>query len=451
MKSKYFVTFSSILILFIFLGFYYSRGVKANLSVGNNFIYFPIVAEFDPWLEFGMDSAINGGISNTGTVYGAGQSLAIAPDGTPCVTWANQAFGEGEIYIRCWDGSTWAEVGTGSASGGGISNTVTDSLFPDIAIAPDGTLYVAWTEDWQNIYIRHWNGSAWQEVGEGSASSGGISNSVIGGAQRVSLAIAPNGMLYAAWDEWSTSTGYPAIYIRVWNGMNWETVGDGSASGGGISNTTETSRFPFLAISPNGKLYVAWQYTNEGGDILSIYVRSWNGNIWEEVGLGSAMGEGISEESNFVTRPSLVISNNEIPYISYIGTNDNESVNTFRTKRWNGIAWELVGDGWQVDNSLLSNAEQSSITLSTDGFPCVAWSANSENWDTTDIYAKCWNGADWVKKGDYSDAKGGISNNIGFSISPDAALAPDGTMYVTWIDDGLIGYSYHQIYARYNP
>lgn len=260
------------------------------------------------------------------------------------------------------------------------------------------------------------------------------------------MAIAPDGTPYIAWTE-----GLKHIYVLHWNGSDWETVGDGSASGSGISNTTGDSRFPFLAISPGGKLFVAWQYINYDGDYLSIYVRSWNGTIWEEVGLGSATGEGISEESNFVTRPSLAISMNEVPYISYIGTNDNESVHTFRNKRWNGIAWELVGDGWQVDNSLRSNAEQPSIALSTDGFPCVAWSANSEYWDTTDIYIKCWNGADWVKKGDYSDSKGGVSNNIGFSVFPDSALAPDGTMYVTWIDDGLIGYSYHQIYFRYNP
>lgn len=157
MKSKYLLQVGLILVLPILLIFYSLILVKANSNGENTFIYLPVIFHPDQWLELGTDSAINDGISNTGTVFGAGQSLAISPNGNPCVTWADQALGESEVYIRCWDGSTWEEVGTGSASGGGISNTQTDSLFPDIAIASDGTLYVAWTEDWQNIYIRRWN------------------------------------------------------------------------------------------------------------------------------------------------------------------------------------------------------------------------------------------------------------------------------------------------------
>ena len=346
------------------------------------FNYLPVVVHPDPWLELGKDSAINGGISNTGTVFGLGPSLAISPNGKPCTSWADGVLGKHEIYIRCWDGSAWEEVGIGSASVGGVSNTPTDSLFPDLAIAPDGTIYVAWTEDWQNIYIRRWNGSLWEEVGEGSASGGGISDS-LAYSSYPSLVVAPDGTLYVAWTE-----SLKNINILHWNGIDWETVGADSASGGGISNTVGDSRFPFLAVSPSGNLFVAWQYINYDADYLSIYVRRWNGTIWEEVGLGSATGEGISVESNFVTRPSLAISMDEVPYISYIGIIyvGNDNIITFRTKRWNGIEWELVGDGWPVDNRLISNAEQEAIAISPDGFPCVAWSANSEYWDTTDIY-----------------------------------------------------------------
>ena len=73
----------------------------------------------------------------------------------------------------------WQEVGAGSATGGGISNNTGTSNNPSVAVAPDGTPYVAWhdgTSGNHEIYVRRWNGSTWEEVGAGSATGGGITN-----------------------------------------------------------------------------------------------------------------------------------------------------------------------------------------------------------------------------------------------------------------------------------
>ena len=55
----------------------------------------------------------------------------------------------------------------------------------------------------------------------------------------------------------------------------WEDVGPGSASGGGISNTVSYSEYPSLAIGPNGLPVVAWQ-DNSGGN-REIYARRYAG------------------------------------------------------------------------------------------------------------------------------------------------------------------------------
>ena len=55
----------------------------------------------------------------------------------------------------------------------------------------------------------------------------------------------------------------------------WEDVGPGSASGGGISNTVRYSEFPSLAIDPDGVPIVAWQDDSSGND--EIYVRRYAG------------------------------------------------------------------------------------------------------------------------------------------------------------------------------
>ncbi len=48
-------------------------------------------------------------------------------------------------------GEEWVEMGNGSASGGGISNNSGDSDFPVAAFA-NGRLYVAWEDDSSGDY-----------------------------------------------------------------------------------------------------------------------------------------------------------------------------------------------------------------------------------------------------------------------------------------------------------
>jgi len=113
----------------------------------------------------------------------------------------------------------WTEVGSGSASGGGISND-NNSTFPSLAIAPDGTPYVAWQywdldADSGYIYVRRWTGSSWTEVGTGSASGSGISGTDSTGS--ASAAVAPDGTPYVAWTDWRWDTMENEIFVRRWN------------------------------------------------------------------------------------------------------------------------------------------------------------------------------------------------------------------------------------------
>ena len=110
------------------------------------------------WQEVGTGSATGGGISDNDS-QSSFASVAIAPDGTPYVAWSDDSSGDYEIYVRRWNGSTWEEVGTGSASGGGISDNTGDSYNPSMAIAPDGTPYVAWHNNCDGddeIYVLRW-------------------------------------------------------------------------------------------------------------------------------------------------------------------------------------------------------------------------------------------------------------------------------------------------------
>jgi hypothetical protein len=267
------------------------------------------------WEEVGAGSATGGGISNNNSTSDF-VSLAIAANGTPYIAWSDSGDGDTEIYVRRWNGASWEEVGTGSAGGGGISNNSGNSFEPRLVFAPDNTPYVAWydvSDGDTEIYVRSWNGSSWIEVGAGSATGGGISNNT-GSSIYPAIAVASDGTPYITWED-NSSGGDTEIFVRRWNGSSWVEVGNGSANGEGISNNSGVSSNPSLAL---GIPYIAWYDDSSGNN--EIYVRRWNGADWEEVGIGSASGGGVSNNSGESGLPALIIAPNSIPFLSWYDT-----------------------------------------------------------------------------------------------------------------------------------
>lgn len=89
-------------------------------------------------------SASGGGISDTsGSSWEP--SLAIDPEGRPMVAWRDSSSGNEEIYLRRFDGVGWVELGTGSATAGGISNSGNQSFAPSLSVIQDRAC-VSWYE-----------------------------------------------------------------------------------------------------------------------------------------------------------------------------------------------------------------------------------------------------------------------------------------------------------------
>ena len=55
--------------------------------------------------------------------------------------------GGGSLRVVSQNGSVWEEVGEGSASDGGIRDNNYGSYVPSNAIAPNGTPYITWSND----------------------------------------------------------------------------------------------------------------------------------------------------------------------------------------------------------------------------------------------------------------------------------------------------------------
>jgi hypothetical protein len=379
-------------------------------------------APYAGWEEVGPGSASGGGISQTEGMSVV-PSLAIDPHGRPVIAWRERTPDNEEIYLRRWNGTTWEELG-GSASGGGVSDTHGASDMPSLAIGRDGQPVVAWIEGYHpgsgNVYVRRWNGQNWEEVGAGSASLGGIS-----GADRAghpSLAVAPDGTLVVAWQQ-LLENSYE-IYAKRWRGSAWEEMG-GSASGGGISHDDIDSMVPSLAIGSDGLPVVAWEARMVADGIATndeIYLRRWNGDAWVELD-DSASGGGISNTSGYSTRPSLAVGLDNRPVVAWSDSTDH--LYQICVRYWDGMSWVDVGPPLGDETSHDDYGTGStSLAVGPDRVPVVA----GEHTDSTRRFLVVWrwSGSAWAEVG--SDSVDGTTN----ALWPSLAVAPNGRPVLAW-------------------
>jgi len=401
------------------------------------------------WVQYG-NSASGEGISN-GSNYAEYPSLALDSAGYPYVAWDDNTAGCCEIYIKRWDGSEWVEVGAGSASYGGISNNSGISVLTSLALDPSGNPVVAWHDNSSGksqVYIKRFNPAGvgtWDEIGAGSASGGGISNTP-GVSGEASLAIYSSSNLVVAWcSDTNSDLSCDAIYIKRWDGNAWVEIGAGSASGGGISNTGGISEWPSLALDSSGNPVVAWDDSSNGN--YEIYVKHWDSinGAWIGYG-GSDSGGGISDNLSGSGIPSLALDSLDNPVVAWYDVTTSNS--EIFIKRWNGSAWVEIGNSSANLGGISDNSGESrdpSLALDSSDNPVVAWSDNSGG-GNPEIYIKRWTGSEWMDYGGKAARDGGISMNSGNSQAPRIALDPSGYPVVTWYDD-TIGPKYYKIYA----
>ena len=377
------------------------------------------------WQPVGSGSASGGGISNNS---GASQTVALAvgPDNTLYAAWSDTSSGNNEIYLRHWDGAAWRELG-GSASGGGISDNSGSSFSPSIAVAPDGRPWVAWhdrTPGAPEIYVRRWSGTTWETVGANSASGGGISNNS-GGSAFVDLQIDANGQAFATWTD--DSSGNNEVYLRQWNGSAWVALG-GSASGGGVSNTATRSGRPALALS-DGLPIVAWAET---GIVGEIYLRRFNGSAWIPLGNHSASDGGVSNtpgQSQYATIAYTVAGQ---PYVAWY--DDTPGQLEIYAATLDGNQWVAAGNGAASGGGVSNTAGESTepkLAAASDN-PFLVWQETTAA--DNEVYIRRLVGANWVEVGSGSASGGGLSNNDGDSNYPVAAVTAGGRLYVAWED-----------------
>ncbi|MBN2376043.1 MAG: choice-of-anchor D domain-containing protein [Sedimentisphaerales bacterium] len=321
----------------------------------------------------------------------------------------------------------WDELGWRSASGGGISWDNDDRSggngFEEgeaqLVISSDGDPVALWIEGTFNEYVdtpipyhfemsgsilarQYADDIGWWDLSQGSGDGNpsGVVESTA--SSQLSVAAGPNGQIVAAW---VTGVGAGSeIYIKSWDGQSWEEVG-GSATGGGISDDGVINEKPSVAVSDLGEIYVSYTAVHPVTSQREIVVKRF--------------GYAYDSDSKLVGPPQ----NSDLSWTEL----SNEEVGLFGERSISGVSADVA------------NSFDSAIILDNESRPIVVWS-NEFGQGNIEIYLKRWDGDSWLEMGvaSASDANAnglsGVSSDVGMSLQPDLAITDDGQVVVTWVN-----------------
>ena len=167
----------------------------------------------------------------------------------------------GYQYVAKWNGTTWSELGTNSASLN--ANFAINALTTDI----NGNVYAAgnFTDSLGYYFVAEWNGSAWSEMGIDTTTG------LKGNGSIYALTTDHYGNVYAA-GQLGDSLGN--FYVAKWNGIQWSEVGTDS-------NALKANAPIYALISDTaGNLYAGGAFQDSAGN---YYIAKWNGTKWTEL------------------------------------------------------------------------------------------------------------------------------------------------------------------------
>jgi hypothetical protein len=291
--------------------------------------------------------------------------------GVPYVAWLEGDPGSAtQIYVRHWDGSAWVQ------NGGSLNvNSLDDAKDPKIA-SVGGVPYVTWDESFQGgasqVEVKHWDGSGWVR-------DGGSLNVDTGASAVTPWITDVGGVPYVAFQQ---GVGTPStINVERFNGTTWIQV-----FGALNMDTSHQALAPSIA-GVGGVPYVSWEEKVFGVD--ELYVDRLIPARWLQVGGGT-----LNVDSNQNASQATVAAVGGVPYVSWQEqTNSGLGRNQVYVRHLDDSLW--VRDGGSLDPDPTGGPQNPSIT-SIGGRPVVSFTQTADHFHT---YVETWDGSVWRKVG----------------------------------------------------
>ena len=267
------------------------------------------------WIGLG-ESLEAGGVSGTGAATAV--QVAVGSTG-PVVAWLDRSSGVSQLFVRRFDGGSWLEVVTGSATGSGTSQSAVDIREFDLAVSGE-RIAVSWIDESAaspRLLVREFNGQSWQPIEEAFTSIGVDAHP----DDRYSPAIAfHQEQLFAAWTQIEDHERTVGVGRRA--GDQWQRLAIADFDGKVFS--PHASGSPSLASSAD-KLVLDWHRQllplaedSTGKPIrAALDIAQWNGSQFVETFPGEATGRGAISSSETLADPVVVLSDSGQPIVAW--------------------------------------------------------------------------------------------------------------------------------------
>lgn len=379
--------------------------------------------EDERWQPLGRGTARGGGVSDT-PGYALRPSLAMGPGGVIGVAWQERLGDSSEIFAKVLSQGAWVELGQGAAADGGVSDTPGDSLAPTLILSPQGQWVLAWHErsdGGAELRVVQLEADQWIAVGAPIAVGPDT-----GTTANPSLAVDTRGAMTVAWSD---KTGLSnALFLRQYDGVAWQELGQGSAQGGGISGATTLGYFLHaLAARSTGGPCAAWTRVLSPGVVVKCY----EGGAWTALG-GTSSVASVSYSS---TSPALAVDDQDRVTVAW--RQDDNGPEEIYAMHFDGSSWvELASSATPGGLSHTGFCgDRPALTIDAEYHPVVAWRDQSDGqWQ---IYARRFDGVEWRELAPGSATGGGVSHSAAASYSPSVQHS-DGLTCVAWSERGAV-------------
>ncbi|MBN1425185.1 hypothetical protein JXA88_11575 [Candidatus Fermentibacteria bacterium] len=336
--------------------------------------------------------------------------IASGPDGKVWVVWTGFDGYDREVLASTWNAEAWSLPVRVN------SDNSADDVYPDVAVGPDGNVWVVWTtavSGGTRLYYARWAGDGWEQeelVFPELEDEPGPGSPV--------LEVDSWGTPWLIWSWWPPDQGSRELFYSRWLAGAWsdaqpfsEEPGPGDVGGRDLatgengevwvmwvrslgSPTWESvslythweedgwapvDTFPRaevatqLDIGPDGEVWVAW---SEGGD---IYSSSCSEGDWSERERITAPDSTWAGQNAGDADAHICVAPIGSPWVSWVGREwgygdfDQEIYFSHRTGgRWSPEQRISTADGFRD--------EYSDLAVANDGQAWVVW----EGWDGTD-------------------------------------------------------------------
>lgn len=249
--------------------------------------------------------------------------MELTTDNKPNVIWNST-----EVYFTKWDSGAWRKA-NGALGYEDISNTTGNSINQRFKLSSDGKPNIIWQDDTPgnyDIFFTKWNSSVWTKADSTTLGHDNLSNTT-SDSYYPEMDLTSDNRPMVVWEERNSSTNYE-VYFTNWNGSAWTKANGTTPGWENLSNTSDYSEEPKIEVSSDNKPYITWK-----DGLYDIKFTKWNGTSWTKADGFTPGCDFISLAYILKDHPQMKLSSNNLPFVVYEGAPSDWDI---LFSRWSG-------------------------------------------------------------------------------------------------------------------